>query len=763
MKNIKNAMDSLNKKIGGPSRNLPIPFDEFIQILSKEPLVVIRNIFQIFHDMVKNYVDEEIDEHAEDPETINYTYYDCTRLFVQGSDNPFMADRLFANRLVKQVEDIKRGTQQNKIYIYEGPHGCGKSTFLNNFLNKFEEYANTKEGRRFETVWRLDKKLFTDPPKHEAVQFYKKLCHLLEIPQDNQVLLNQEEETFRTTENYIEIPCPSHDNPLLMIPKKYRRDFFDILFKNDEFKWKLFTDKEFEWIFNDRPCTICSSISLALLNTLKHPSEVFKMLYARPYRFNRRLGQGIGVFNPGDKPIKQHILRNEPIQKKINALFKDTEEIEYIYSRYAKTNNGIYALMDVKGHNSERLIELHNIISEGIHKVEDIEETVNSLLIAIMNPEDKKNIEDLQSFSDRIEYIPIPYILDINTEVEIYRNIFGKYIDEHFLPRVLHNFARIIISTRLNVESKAMQDWIGDAKKYELYCDVNLQLLKMEIYTGHIPTWLSEDDRNRFTAARRKRIIKEGAEEGRQGFSGRDSIKIFNDFFSLFARDGGLINMSNLCDFFTKTHKGLGESIPKGFLESLLHMYNYTILQEVKESLFYFNKEQIAKDLQNYMFAINFEMGASATCNYTGDKLQISEDLFKSIEVRLLGSKADNEKREKFRKTTQKEYASKTLTKEIMIENKPVIETELYLNLHQQYEHHIKETVLEPFLDNDNFRRAIKDFGTEDFKSYDEKIKNDVTFLIDNLCTKYRYKKKGAKEVCIYTVDNKLAEKFKNP
>jgi len=763
MKNIKTAMNSLNKKIGGPFLNPPIPFDEFIQILSKEPLVVIRNIFQIFHDMVKNYVDEEIDEHAEDPETINYTYYDCTRLFVQGSDNPFMADRLFANRLVKQVEDIKRGTQQNKIYIFEGPHGCGKSTFLNNFLNKFEEYANTKEGRRFETVWRLDKKLFTDPPRHEAVQFYKKLCHLLEIPQDSQVLFNQKEESFRSTEDYIEVPCPSHDNPLLMIPKKYRRDFFDTLFKNDEFKWKLFTDKEFEWIFNDRPCTICSSISHALLNTLKKPSEVFKMIYARPYRFNRRLGQGIGVFNPGDKPIKQHILKNEPLQQKINLIFKNTEEIEYIYSRYAKTNNGIYALMDVKGHNSERLIELHNIISEGIHKVEDIEETVNSLLIAIMNPEDKKNIEDLQSFSDRIESIPIPYILDINTEVEIYRNIFGKYIDESFLPRVLHNFARIIISTRLNTESKAMHDWIDDAKRYKRYCDKNLQLLKMEIYTGHIPNWLSEDDRNRFTATRRKRIIKEGAEEGRKGFSGRDSIKIFNDFFSSFSRDDGLINMSNLCDFFTKIHKVLGESIPKGFLDSLLHMYNYTILQEVKESLFYFNEEQIAKDLQNYMFAINFEMGASATCNYTGDKLQISEDLFKSIEIRLLGPDTDKEKREKFRKTTQKEYASKTLTKEIMIEKKSLTETDLYLNLHQQYEHHIKETVLEPFLDNDNFRRAIKDFGTEDFKSYDEKIKNDVTFLIDNLCTKYRYKKKGAKEVCIYTVDNKLAEKFKNP
>ena len=43
-----------------------------------------------------------------------------------------------------------------------------------------------------------------------------------------------------------------------------------------------------------------------------------------------------------------------------------------------------------KGSQHERFIELHNIISEGVHKVEDTEENVNSLLLAIMNPEDQK-------------------------------------------------------------------------------------------------------------------------------------------------------------------------------------------------------------------------------------------------------------------------------------------------------------------------------------------------------------------------------------
>lgn len=186
------------------------------------------------------------------------------------------------------------------------------------------------------------------------------------------------------------------------------------------------------------------------------------MIYARPYRFDRRLGEGISVYNPGDRPLRRITLSNAIIQSRINALLRDSNQVRYLFSQYAKTNNGVYALMDIKSHNTERLIELHNVVSEGIHKVEDIEENVNSLLIAVMNPEDQKNIEDFQSFSDRIEYINIPYVMDLNTEVEIYRNIFGKHIDEGFLPRVLHNFVRVIISTRLNKRSEGLLEWISD-------------------------------------------------------------------------------------------------------------------------------------------------------------------------------------------------------------------------------------------------------------------------------------------------------------
>ncbi|MCP5109037.1 MAG: serine protein kinase PrkA [bacterium] len=758
--NIKKVVEDLNRKMYAQEQRKPIPFGTFLEQMAQKPETIIRNVFQVFHDMIESYVGEGFDEYPDDPESVGFVYYDCTGLLVEGTDRPFFADRLFANRFMNKVKALRQGAQQNKIYIFEGPHGCGKSTFLNNLLMKFEAYANTDEGVRYEAVWRLHRETLGGFIENEAIPIIERFSHEADGHTPDQRTVFAKQSFIHETDEYVEIPCPSHDNPFLIIPKSYRREFFDNLFKNNKFKWKLFTEKEYEWVFRDKPCTICSSIYKALMEKLDNPSKVFEMLYAEKYYFNRRLGQGVSVFNPGDKPLRQNVLSNEMLQHRLDGLLKDSNRVRYVFSNFARTNNGIYALMDIKSNNKERLIELHNIISEGIHKVEHIEENVNSLFLALMNPEDTKNIEGLHSFLDRIEYIEVPYVLDIRTEVEIYRNIFGKHIESSCLPKVLHNFARVIISSRLNKKSEGLLEWIKDPFKYKLYCDKDLLLLKMEIYTGHIPSWLTEEDLNKFTALIRKKILAESESEGDRGFSGRDSIKIFNDFYSTYASEDKLINMSMINTFFKKIKKENPGLVPEGFLESLCHMYDYNILQEVKEALYYYNEEKISADIQNYLYSVNFEPGTAVKCVYTGERLKIDEDFFKTIEYRLLGGKADQKARLAFRKETQKEYTSQTLTREIMVEGKNMTETELYLVLLDKYIYHIKEKVLEPFLENENFRRAIKDFDTEGFKTYDRKIRDDVTFLITNLVEKFRYNKKGAKEVCIYVVDNALAKKF---
>nr|WP_320010611.1 serine protein kinase PrkA [uncultured Desulfobulbus sp.] len=754
MGELTKALNTLQRHKGDPSRQKELSFDEFLGEVIERPERNIRNVIQVYADMIHRFVEDGHDEYSGDPESINYLNYDCSRLFVEGSDRPFFADRLFANRLLRHVESLLVGDQQNKIYIFDGPHGSGKSTFLHNLLRKFEEYANTPEGSRYEVVWHLRAPNVV-AGVHSVAGLAGKLSQLLAEEANSEV-----EGSLTATEGkdqWLTLPCPSHDHPLLLIPRQIRRQFLDELLDNALFKDQLFNEKKYEWVFRDEPCTICAALYQELLKKAGDSLEVFKSVFARPYMFSRRLGTGISVFNPGDRRSQRNVRTDETVQRTLNALFAPSGKVPYLYSGYAKVNNGIYALMDVKSHNTERLMDLHNIISDGVHKVDHIEERVNSLFLALMNPEDKKVLTDLAAFSDRIEYINTPYVLDIKTEVEIYREVFGKHIDESFLPRVLHNFARVIIATRLRTKSDAMLEWIQNAEKYEIYCDPNLQLLKMEIYTGYIPAWLEEEDVERFNSKRRLKIIAESEQDGWQGLSGRDSIRMFNEFYSMYARDDKLIDMSMLGIFFRKYCKKDKSILPMGFLDSLLRMYNYTVLQSVKESLYYYNEEQISRDIQNYMFAVNFEPGTSEVCRFTGDRLEISETYFQRIESRLMVSPYDASA---FRASVQRAYTSSTLTQEILRDDIPVTKTALYQQLRERYIHNLKEKVLDPFLDNENFRRAVKEFDQESFKTYDQKIQSDVRFMMKNLQKKFGYTRQGAKEICIYVIDNNLPRIF---
>ena len=509
MDNVNKSVELLKARLKDKEKIRIFSYEEFLELTKETPQRILRNIFQLFHDMIGAYVGKGEDEYPEDPESIGFVRYNCSKIFIDESDNPFFADRLFANRFIKQAESLRQGSQQNRIYIYEGPHGCGKSTFLNNLLRTFEKYTETEEGQSFEIFWDLE----IDNVK-------------------------------------LRVPCPSHDYPLLAIPKSYRADFIDALLSEGmtEFKHKLSNEKEYEWLFEREACTICKSIFWALLDKLSSLDEVLGMAKARRYKFDRRLGEGISIFNPGDKPINGVDLGDERIQESLDKIF-GFKAVKYMFSLHAKTNNGIYVLTDIKSHNKERLLELHNIISEGVHKINGtIEERVSSLFLALMNPEDKETIvkeEGAKSFQGRIQYNKIAYIMDVPTEVKVYRSVFGNEINLHFLPRVLDNFARVIISSRMNTECPPLKEWIPDMTKYKKYCDEAGLLLRMEIYGGVIPSWLSEEDRKKLTALIRRKLIAEGEREGEKGFSGRDSIRLFGEFFRYYGGETSLVKKNN--------------------------------------------------------------------------------------------------------------------------------------------------------------------------------------------------------------------------
>ncbi len=702
--------------------------------------------------MIYHYIDIE-DEYKDDPENISYRTINCERLFVENTDTPFFTDLPLANRLIRLADSFREGTQQNKIYVFIGPPGSGKSTFLNNLLRRFEEFTHSHEGINYEVLWRLDHQKIGNslsPLVKEAIEEYYINKGSLIKPQN-------------FNNDVLEVPCPSHDHPVLIIPKEYRAEILDKLVK-DNARLKIFYKKEFEWLFTENACTICTSLYEALNNRLRSPAEVFDMLFAKRYTFNRRLGYGISVFNAADKEPENLFLTNEELQRQLSLRFRNSNLVQYVFSRYAKTNNGVFAIMDVKGENEKRFLNLHGIISEGVHKIGDIEENVNSLFISIINPEDKQKIVSLDSFKDRIIEINVNYILNYAEEVKIYYHSFGTQIKNHFLPGVIENFAKIIISSRLNINSPAISEWIEDPSIYADYCDENMLLLKLAIYSNKIPDWLIDEDYKNFNKNIRRKIIKESDKEGKTGFSGRESIYIFNEFYNSIPRkqvENGTpeelqVTMEDIRKFFKK-HEQYNERIPKGFIDSVIRLYNYNIMEEIKASLFHQNEERISRDIQNYLFASNYDLGETLICPYTKEKIAINEQFFDLIEQYLLPRDVSARAKKKFREETAMMLS---VNIQQMSEEDSITGTEIYKDLYSTYINNLREHIFQPFLEFPAFETAIKEYGTSKFDVYDNRTKEEVNFLIQNLMTKFNYSQEGAKHVCLYVIRNKIAENF---
>lgn len=733
-------------------KRVPIPFNDFLYLAATNPKLVFRDIFQLFHDMVHYYIPEGYDDYEKDSEYVGFVEYDTKQLFQDGVDSPFFSDRLFANRFMNLINSFVKGSQNNRIYIFEGPPGSGKSTFLNNILSKFENYSKLPEGISFKTYWRLD--------IEKLGGFQSKEMQKYKIAEEHQKdkQKSADESLLILPEKYLEFSCPNHDHPILQIPKEFRKEFLEELISDEEFKEHLFNDKKYEWVLKDVPCSICNSITRSLMERLKDPLEVFTMISARRNYFNRQLGEGISVFNPGDPLIKEN-LSKPALQFMINDLLKH-DEVKYTYSYLAKTNNGILALMDIKEFNVERLKAFHGIISDGVHKVELTEEYIKTLFLGLVNPEDKIHYEKVKSFQDRIVSVKIPYILDYNTEFSIYKNKFGEKIQSKFLNGVLENFAKIIIATRLEKDAPALKKWLIKPEIYSNYIDKNLLLLKMQVYIGKLPEWLREDDIKRFDRKIRKEIIEFSEQEGQKGISGRKSLAVFSDFISKYENSERLITMEDVKEYFTNKKDELEIDLPSDFIDKLIDLYDYDVLQQVKDSLYFYNEKHITNEILNYLFAINFEIGDVKKNDLTNEEIEITEDYLSNFEVRILGNNATLSVRKNFRNEVLNDYVTQTLSQEIRVNNKKVTETKQFKNLFDKYTRNLKENVLAPYLNNDNFRRAILDYGTTAFYTYDERIKRDVSQLINNLVNKYSYSEIGAKQVSVYVLDKKIDNKY---
>lgn len=721
--NISQLISSIGQEMHHSQGEIILSFEDYLQRLAENPHLYLRDIFQFFHDMTNYYVPEGQDEYPITPESVGFLKYDMSKLLIENCKEPFFADRIFANRFMSIIKSFRNGIPNNQIYFFEGPPGSGKSTFLNNLLQKFEEYTQTPNGIFFKIAWLIDEYNYTSDQNKSLI-----------------------------------ISCPANDHPITIIPIQLRQQLLENILPS-EFYQKIKNSKEYEWVLYDQPCVFCKTIFSNLMIYSKEPQKIFHFVRAKRMNYSRQMGKGISVYNPADDVLEGPI-ENAEIKQAINRFFK-SDDVIYKFSFLASTNNGILALMDIKDNNIKRLIKLHGIVSDGIHKIDQIEEKIKTIFLGILNPEDRTSFEHIQSFRDRIITIRIPYVLDYNTEVNIWEEKFGQCAINAFMPRVVQNLAKIFISTRMKPDTKVFDSWLEKPQKYKNYIDEHLFLLKMELYTGKIPKWLDDQDVVNFKKEIRKQLLSDTEYEGQSGISGRQSLHLFNRFITRFETKPQSITMLDVLDF-VKNENALQNQITQKFAQTLFTLYEFNILDEVKEAMYFYNEEKMTKDIKNYLFALNFDIGQTVHCPYTNDTFEVNEYFFQSIEAFLVEEGQDKYEPQILRKQEHITYISKTLSVEMQIHGKNIEETSQFQQLMYKYTNNLKKSSIAPYENNDHFRRCVEAFLTVNFKKFEQNLQDIINQIIQNLITKFGYNEYSAKYIILYVLDNKLNERFKN-
>lgn len=743
--NPPNGFDRILESLSRTVTARTIPFASFLDELPERGELLFRNIFQLFHDMIHHYIREVVDEYPGDAESIGFHKYDLDRLFLEETRKPFFADRLFSHRLVMLAKSFRLSAAPNKIHLFKGPAGSGKSTFLNNLMEKFEAYMRLDEGLLYELVWRI--------PQGKRGRRRKK---------------GGAEGEEAEAGGFFEIPCPNHDNPFFLVPRRERADYLRGVIKDADFRKRLFKHRQYQWVLHFEPCTVCSSLQAALAERYS-VEEIFRMAHARRVLFDRRQGYGLSVWNAGDEVEKAGARGNERIQEFLNEFFQDSQKVHYVFSTYAKTNQGVRALMDLKAKNVQRFLDLHGIISDEVHKVGDVEERIQSLFMVLMNPGDldaikkggKGTDEVESSLKDRLHELLVPYVLDYRTEVRIHTLTFGDQIRLRFMPHVLENFGRIVVATRIKGRSDAIGEWVRDYAPYKKFCDPDWRLLKMELYTGNIPDWLAKEDRDALKAEVRKAVIAESEADGHEGISGRESLRIFSEFYARHQKKRP-ITMRHLQDFFADDDSPYRDRLPRDFLRHLCDLYDLTVLAEVKDSMYAYNEEEIERSILNYLVSLPENVGDTVSNPYLdGESFTLTEDFRDIVETHLLGHSATVSQRQRYREEAIRLYASQTLSREIAVEGKRITESRQFAAMYAEYTKSAREKVLEPYVDQPNFRLALKEYGTADFEKYDARIRDRVKLLFRNLSEKYGYDEESARVVALHVLDGNLVNKFK--
>ena len=559
------------------------PFDWYLDALYDDPRIA-RNAHQRVADMFDHYGTRYDDERG----VVEYAI---------AADDPLHdGENVFYGREVHEaihefVNKVKSGARglgpEKRIKLLLGPVGSGKSHFDYLTRRYFEAYTREEAGRMYTFRW-VD------------------LCSVI----DDQ---DPDDDVVRS---------PMNQDPLVLLPKAQREAVIDDLNERLDAPYTLRNDQHpdpaSEFYLNE----LLAHYDDDLQRVLDDHVEVVRLVADE----NRR--ECIETFEPKDKKNQDETELTGDVNYAKLAVYGESDPRAFDYAgAFCNANRGLFSGEELLKLQREFLYDfLHASQESTIKPKSNPRIDIDQVIVGRTNmPEyrEKTGDEKMEAFNDRTKRIDYPYVLEYESEAEIY----GKMLANADVPNV-------------HVEPHALEmaGLFGVLTRLEEPTDETVSLLeKAKAYNGELED--EEIDR---------RKLREDADESADIGEGMDGIsarfvgdEIAEAIMDATHRDRTHLSPLSVFDHFEANLAGHGSIAAEdlGRYERLLDIvreeYRERAIEDVRHALAY-DVDELRRQGEKYMdHVMAYIDDATVDDELTGRETEPDETFMRAVEEQL--------------------------------------------------------------------------------------------------------------------------------
>ncbi len=393
-------------------------FEDYLEIVKGNPHVT-RNAFERIYDMILSHGTEEFSFLRE--KLTRYKFFDDP--LDNGRDAIYGLEKQLA-KVVSLFKSAAKGYgTEKRVFLLHGPVGSSKSTIVRLIKKGLEEYSKTSDGAVYTFSWNLD-----------------------------------------GTNDLAHVDCPMNEEPLRLVPEKFRGSIEDYV-SNKDYRVQILGELD----------PACRQIFRELMQKYDGDwTKVVSHVTVRRFLLSEKDRVGIGTFQPKDEKNQDSTeLTGDINYRKIAEFGSDSDPRAFNFDgEFNIANRGLIEFIEVLKLDVAFLYDLLSASQEHKIKPKKFAQTdIDEVIIGHTNePEYRKlqSNEFMEALRDRTVKIDIPYITRLDDEINIYKKDFNvdRVQGKHIAPHTVEMAAMWAVLTRLEDPKKANLTLLQKLKLY---------------------------------------------------------------------------------------------------------------------------------------------------------------------------------------------------------------------------------------------------------------------------------------------------------